>query len=88
MKTTINFGIDLGTTNSAIAQFDNGKLTVFKNPINWKETLPSVVAFRKNRIVIGEKAREFLQRDPQNVVGGFKRKMGTSDTYTIAATGE
>ena len=63
MKTTINFGIDLGTTNSAIAQFDNGKLTVFKNPINWKETLPSVVAFRKNRIVIGEKAREFLQRD-------------------------
>lgn len=88
MKTTINFGIDLGTTNSAIAQFDNGKLTVFKNPINWKETLPSVVAFRKNRIVIGEKARELLQKDPQNVVGGFKRKMGTSDTYTIAATGE
>ncbi len=88
MKTTINFGIDLGTTNSAIAQFDNGKITVFKNPINWKDTLPSVVAFRKNRIVVGEKAREFLQKDPQNVVGGFKRKMGTSDTYPIAATGE
>ena len=88
MKTTINFGIDLGTTNSAIAQFDNGTITVFKNPINWKETLPSVVAFRKNRVVIGEKAREFLQKDPKNVVGGFKRKMGTSDTYPIAATGE
>ena len=88
MKTTINFGIDLGTTNSAIARFENGKMMVFKNPINWKETLPSVVAFRKNRIVIGEKAREFLQKDPLNVVGGFKRKMGTSDTYSIAATNE
>ena len=88
MKTTINFGIDLGTTNSAIAKFENGKITVFKNPLNWKETLPSVVAFRKNRIVIGEKAREFLPKDPKNVVGGFKRKMGTSDTYPIAATGE
>lgn len=88
MKTTINFGIDLGTTNSAIAKFDKGTLTVFKNPLNWKQTLPSVVAFRKNRIVIGEKAREFLQKDPQNVVGAFKRKMGTSDTYPIQATGE
>jgi molecular chaperone DnaK len=84
----INFGIDLGTTNSAIAKFENGKVEIFRNPLNLRQTLPSVVAFRKNRIIVGDKAREYLQRDPQNVVGAFKRKMGTSETYSIASLSE
>jgi molecular chaperone DnaK len=88
MPNTINFGIDLGTTNSAIAKYAEGKVEVFKNPLNLKQTLPSVVAFRKNRIVIGDKAQEILQKDPQNVVGSFKRKMGTSDKYFIESIGE
>lgn len=88
MPNTINFGIDLGTTNSAIAKYTEGKVEVFKNPLNLKQTLPSVVAFRKNRIVIGDKAQEILQKDPQNVVGSFKRKMGTSDKYFIESIGE
>lgn len=81
----INFGIDLGTTNSAIAKFSNGKVEIFRNPITLKQTLPSVVAFRKNRIIVGDKAREYLQRDPQNVVSAFKRKMGTTEKYRIAS---
>ena len=88
MSATINFGIDLGTTNSAIAKYSEGKVEVFRNPLNLKQTLPSVVAFRKNRIIIGDKAREILQKDPQNVVGAFKRKMGTSDKYFIESEGE
>lgn len=83
MNKTINFGIDLGTTNSAIAKYEDGEIVLFKNPLNLKQTLPSVVAFRKNRIVVGDKAREILQKDPANVIGGFKRKMGTSDTWKI-----
>ena len=79
----INFGIDLGTTNSAIAKFSNGSVEIFRNPITLKQTLPSVVAFRKNRIIVGDKAREYLQRDPQNVVSSFKRKMGTTEKYQI-----
>jgi molecular chaperone DnaK len=86
MSNTINFGIDLGTTNSAIAKYTEGEVEVFKNPINWKQTLPSVVAFKKNRIVIGEKAREILSKNAQNVVGSFKRKMGTSDKFYIPTT--
>lgn len=88
MENTINFGIDLGTTNSAIAKYSEGEIEVFRNPLNLKQTLPSVIAFRKNRIVIGDKARELLQKDPLNVVGGFKRKMGTSDKYFIESTME
>lgn len=83
----INFGIDLGTTNSAIARFDKGKVEIFKNPVGHKESLPSVVGFRKGKMVIGDKAREFLLKDPGNVVGGFKRKMGTTETYQIESLG-
>ena len=54
----INIGIDLGTTNSAIAKYENGKVTIYKNPVGFKDTIPSVVSFRKGRIQIGDKARE------------------------------
>jgi molecular chaperone DnaK len=83
MSNTINFGIDLGTTNSVIAKFEGGRVEVFKNPIGHKETLPSVVAFRKDRIIVGDKAREYVDRDPENVFGSFKRKMGTSESFFV-----
>jgi len=53
----INFGIDLGTTNSLIAKFEGGAVQVFKNPIGHKETLPSVIAFRGERTIVGDKAK-------------------------------
>jgi molecular chaperone DnaK len=83
MQNRINFGIDLGTTNSLIAKFINGNVEVFKSPTYHMETLPSVVAFRKDSILVGVKAREFAEKDPKNVVSTFKRKMGTSETYKI-----
>jgi molecular chaperone DnaK len=85
MSTTINFGIDLGTSNSLIAKFDKGNVEVFKNPNGFKETLPSVVGFRNDRILIGDQARTYLQRDPKSVASRFKRKMGTSETFKIKA---
>lgn len=83
---TINFGIDLGTTNSLIARSNNGIIEIFNNPAGFKETLPSVVAFRKERILIGDKAREYVEKDPQNVFAGFKRKMGTSESFFVPNT--
>ncbi len=80
---SVNFGIDLGTTNSLIARYENGKVTVYKNPVGGKETLASVVAYRQERILIGDKAREYLTKDPINVFGGFKRKMGTDEKYYV-----
>ena len=85
---TINFGIDLGTTNSVIAKFDQGQVEVFKNPSGHKETLPSVVGFRKERILVGDKAREFLLTDPKSVVATFKRKMGTAESFSIESLGQ
>ncbi|MFL5729319.1 MAG: Hsp70 family protein [Cytophagaceae bacterium] len=83
MGETVKYGIDLGTTNSLIARYHQGKVEVFKNPVGHKETLPSVIAFRKDKIIIGDKAREYIEKDPHNVFGSFKRKMGTSETFRI-----
>lgn len=80
---SVNFGIDLGTTNSLIAKFENGHITIFKNPIGHKETLASVVAFRTDRRLVGDKAREYLLKDAVNVFGSFKRKMGTDERYYV-----
>lgn len=87
MSNTINFGIDLGTSNSLIAKFDKGHVEVFKNPSGFKESLPSVVGFRNDRILVGEQARTYLQRDAKSVVSRFKRKMGTSESFQIKALG-
>jgi molecular chaperone DnaK len=83
MKEMINFGIDLGTSNSLIARFNAGRVEVFKNPRGHKESLPSVVGFRADKILVGDKAREYLEKDSKNVASRFKRKMGTSETIKI-----
>jgi molecular chaperone DnaK len=83
MMKPVNFGIDLGTTNSLIAKYDGNKVVVFKNPVGQKETLASVVAYRPDRILVGDKAREYLTKDAVNVFGNFKRKMGTDEKYYV-----
>jgi molecular chaperone DnaK len=89
MENTINYGIDLGTTNSAIAKFVKGEVTIFSNPQDYgRNTLPSVVAYRKDKIIVGSKAKEFLEKDPKSVVGVFKRKMGTSESFKIKSINE
>jgi molecular chaperone DnaK len=87
MKKMINFGIDLGTSNSLIAKFEKGQVEVFKNPSGFKETLPSVVGFRNDRILIGDQARTYAEKDPKSVASRFKRKMGTTEKITIQAIG-
>lgn len=84
---TIDFGIDLGTTNSLISRYKEGKVEVYKNPVGWKNTLPSVVAFRRDRIIVGDKAKEYVEKDPANVFGFFKRKMGTPETFYVPNLG-
>lgn len=89
MDNTINFGIDLGTTNSAITKFVKGEVIVFSNPQDYgRNTLPSVVSFRKDKITVGNKAKEFLEKDPKSVVGVFKRKMGTTESFKIKSLNE
>ena len=80
----INYGIDLGTTNSAIAKFVRGEVEVFRNPLETgKETLPSVVYYKKDRIIVGSRAKTYYEKDAKNVFATFKRKMGTTESYKV-----
>lgn len=89
MENTINYGIDLGTTNSTIAKFVKGEIVIFSNPQDYgRNTLPSVVSYKKDKITVGNKAKEFLEKDPKSVVGVFKRKMGTSESFKIKSINE
>lgn len=88
MNNMINFGIDLGTTNSLIAKFTKGTVEVFKNPNGFKETLPSIVGFRNDRILVGEQARTYMEKDHKSVVSRFKRKMGTTESFKIKSLGQ
>lgn len=88
MENMINFGIDLGTTNSAIAKFSKGDIKVYKNPNGWKDTLPSIVGFRKDKIIVGEQAKTYLEKDPKNILFAFKRKMGTTESFKVNSVEE
>ena len=84
MENTINYGIDLGTTNSAIAKFVKGEIFIFSNPQDMgSRTLPSIVGYKKDKILVGKQARVFAEREPENVKSVFKRKMGTSESFPV-----
>lgn len=84
MEKMINYGIDLGTTNSAIAKFVKGDVEVFRNPLEaGRETLPSVVYYKSDKIIVGSRARTYLERDAKNVFSTFKRKMGTTESFKV-----
>ena len=84
MEKMINYGIDLGTTNSAIAKFVKGEVEVFKNPLETgKETLSSVVYYKKDRIIVGGRAKTYFEKDTKNVFATFKRKMGTTESFKV-----
>lgn len=82
----INYGIDLGTTNSAIAKFTKGKIEVFRNPLDYgRETLPSVVYYKKDKVIVGNPAKTYLEKLPTQVFARFKRLLGTTETKRVKA---
>ena len=86
-RATIDFGIDLGTTNSEIALMNRGSMRVFKAWDN-RENTPSVVRILSDgTIQVGKNAYDRLVDDEENTVAEFKRLMGRSHTYHFADSG-
>lgn len=97
VRIKIDYGIDLGTTNSAIARMENGE-SVIKQTKNGMDTLPSCVYFSKNKkgeraLRIGMKAKDSVYSDaitalsknePPKECGylEFKREMGSDKKYS------
>ena len=95
MRQKIDFGIDLGTTNSAIACMQDGEAKVVKSDDNQMDTTPSCIAFNKKQtIFLGLSAKNAIEREAISAfknrkentdINGyqeFKRTMGTDFTYT------
>lgn len=89
----IIYGIDLGTTNSAIARFEEGKAVIKKSPTQGDTTPSCVTVTNKGKLVVGANAYAQLTKDwtlafkkpgyKRNTYVEFKRIMGTDEnTYS------
>jgi len=69
-------GIDLGTTNSAMAVYTNGEAAIIANK-EGKNTTPSIVAFTdKGEVLVGESAKRQAVTNPEKTIYSIKRIMG------------
>ena len=76
-------GIDLGTTNSAIAVLEGGEPTIIPNA-EGARTTPSVVAFSKTgEVLVGEIAKRQAVTNVERTISSVKRHMGTDWTTEI-----
>jgi molecular chaperone DnaK len=80
-------GIDLGTTNSAMAVMEGGDPEIIVNS-EGDRTTPSVVAFSDDgERLVGKPAKNQAIQNPENTIASIKRHMGEED-YTVEADGE
>ncbi|MFD1471192.1 molecular chaperone DnaK [Companilactobacillus mishanensis] len=78
-------GIDLGTTNSAVAVLEGGSPKIIANP-EGARTTPSVVAFKDGEIQVGEVAKRQAITNP-DTVSSIKRHMGEAG-YKVTVGGK
>jgi len=95
----IDYGIDLGTTNSAIFRMEKGEAKVIKVEVT-DDTMPSCVYFNKRQgVVVGKSAYHSMKSDKRkatkkwkdnstNTYIEFKRKMGTDEKFTSSNMGK
>lgn len=78
-------GIDLGTTNSEIAVYRNGRPEVLADE-RGRKILPSVVGVTETgELLVGEEARNQLLLYPERTVRSIKRRMGSDDRVHLSA---
>ena len=78
-------GIDLGTTNSCVSVIEGGSPVVIPNDEGGRTT-PSVVAFKGDEVLVGDRAKRQAVTNPKNTIASIKRLMGTSEK--VSANGK
>ncbi len=71
-------GIDLGTTNSCVSVLEGGSPVVIPNDEGGRTT-PSVVAFKGEEVLVGDRAKRQAVTNPKNTIASIKRLMGTTE---------
>jgi len=85
MNKTVDYGIDLGTTNSCIARWEGGSVRVFQNNDQMNVTPSAVHILKTGRVIVGRRAYAALLGDSENVSIEFKRWMGQKDRKRFPA---
>jgi molecular chaperone DnaK len=80
-RTTIDFGIDLGTTNSAIAVLKGISTEVIKNNLDQDITASAVSYDKKGVLYVGDRAKKRSFDKAKDAYLEFKRLMGTEFIY-------
>lgn len=75
-------GIDLGTTNSAIATWDGSTLKLWKSP-EQNDVTPSAIYFDRRGRYVGKRAYDLVPQDRSKSATLFKRLMGTTTPINI-----
>jgi molecular chaperone DnaK len=88
MSNTVNYGIDLGTTNSCIGAWQEGAVRIFQNNDQMNVTPSAVHIHKSGRLISGKRAHGALLTDPSNVAIEFKRWMGQKTGHKFPATGK
>lgn len=84
---TIDYGIDLGTTNSALAR-QEGRQQRLLPGTDGDPLLPSAIQIlASGEVIVGRVAKDALDDDPQNTTIEFKRLMGTGEKKRFPASG-
>ena len=88
-RATIDYGIDLGTTNSTIAVVAGTATEIIKNNLESEITPSAIYISREGNLWVGQNARSKMadERDEEDVVLEFKRRMGTGFEYIFRASG-
>jgi molecular chaperone DnaK len=87
LRETIDYGIYLGTTKSAIAKINGVDVEVFKNNEGFEFTPSAVWMDSKGRLNVGRRAKERLEDDSENAYSEFKLQMGSSNKYLFSRSG-
>ena len=77
-------GIDLGTTNSLVAVWRDGKSQLIPNALGENLTPSCISIDEDGSVLVGKAARERLQTHPERTAAAFKRYMGSGKTLRLA----
>jgi molecular chaperone HscC len=76
-------GIDLGTTNSLVGVWRDGKTELIVNALGALLTPSAVSITAAGAVLVGEAARDRLVSEPETSIAAFKRYMGTNREFRL-----
>jgi len=87
-RTRIDFGIDLGTTNSAVAVLKGVTTEIIKNNADADITPSAVSIDKKGAVLVGQRAKNKIDGVSEDAYIEFKRRMGTDHVYQFKSSGQ